>query len=129
MRFPDSHGEGIVMPTPGGLPKPGEHWRLRKRLPKSGGQWETITIDMIVVERGTGSFWPLRVRDIHTGEVRLWVDASYDFSQGWLTYVPPNPDNAFREWLDKYTDDNGAPYALEHELKSAWEAGRNYEKK
>lgn len=31
---------------------------------------------------------------------------------------------SFEEWLDKYTDENGAPYARDSELKDAFEAGR-----
>jgi hypothetical protein len=31
---------------------------------------------------------------------------------------------SFESWLDKYTDEHGAPYATTTELKAAWNASR-----
>jgi hypothetical protein len=61
----------------------GEVWRYRPVVP---GQ-PTQTYDVVVVARGTGSFWSLTVRHIDTGREALWVDASYFHHVGQLTFV------------------------------------------
>lgn len=72
------------MPTPTGLPKVGEVWELTLKLP---GQPSTSQ-KVVVVERGRGDYWSLRVFS-YSGGTRLWVDASYHFSRGDLKYVGP----------------------------------------
>lgn len=78
------------MPTAGGLPKPGETWRRTYKLPPD---WEPHTITFRVIQRGSGSYWSLRVEPLDPPpkfehEKRtLWVDASYWFSRGELEFV------------------------------------------
>ncbi len=72
------------MPTPTGLPKVGEVWERRFGYPNS----ETTPIRFVVLERGGGAYWPLRVYIAGKGRV-LWVDSAYWFSQGELKYVGP----------------------------------------
>lgn len=70
------------MPTPTGLPKPGEVWERTLRLPPD---WRPETVRFKVLARGTGSYWSLTV-DAGKGR-QMWVDASYWLSQGELRYV------------------------------------------
>lgn len=70
------------MPTPTGLPKAGEIWKLAIHVP---GQ-PIVPQFVVVIERGRGDYWSLRVGS-RKGERSLWVDASYYLRQGWLTYV------------------------------------------
>ena len=77
------------MPTPTGLPKVGEVWRLA--IPIPGRQ--PVVHQVVVIGRTPGEYWGLRVASRRTAEGpwerRLWVDASYHLHQGWLTYVGP----------------------------------------
>lgn len=65
------------MPTPTGLPKAGETWRMRR-----GSE----VVDVVVIKRGSGTYWSLTVRG-PDGRTRLWVDASYYVKVGELTYL------------------------------------------
>jgi hypothetical protein len=84
------------MPTPSGLPKVGEvwerHFRLPARNPDAKVRWEEHRIRFVVLERGTGTYWSLRVY-IPTApehhQTQLWVDASYWKQQGQLHYIGP----------------------------------------
>ena len=71
------------MPTPTGLPKPGEIWERRVKLPPD---WALQTFEVEVIERGTGAYWSLRVKE-PSGKISLWVDASYWASRGELVFV------------------------------------------
>lgn len=71
------------MPTPGGLPKAGEIWERTFKLPP---KWELTTFSFIVIERGRGEYWSLRVFMQGYGKM-LWVDASAWFKQGQLKYI------------------------------------------
>jgi hypothetical protein len=70
------------MPTPTGLPKKGEIWRLAIQIPGHPRQPKHV----IVLERGSGSYWSMRVAD-RSGNRTQWVDCAYWFKMGWLTYV------------------------------------------
>jgi hypothetical protein len=72
------------MPTPTGLPKVGEVWELREKLPPT---WEETRLRVVVLSRGSGSYWSLRVSDGSPDNRRLWVDASYYFNRGMLVYI------------------------------------------
>jgi hypothetical protein len=76
------------MPTPTGLPKSGERWRLTTRV-----HGKTEQHDVTVLERSGGTYWSLRVRSVETGREQLWVDASAWWSgvtgSHRLTYVQP----------------------------------------
>ena len=64
------------MPTPTGLPKVGEVWELTTKLPPD---WTPHTVRCVVLERGTGSYWSLRVfipKELPRNQRQLWVDAS-----------------------------------------------------
>lgn len=76
------------MPTPTGLPKVGEVWRHTQTLPKTdgSGEWETISVDVIIIERSGGSYWSARLQ-YPDGRVRLVVDVSYWHSKGEFTFV------------------------------------------
>jgi hypothetical protein len=80
------------MPTPTGLPKPGEVWRRTYSLPPD---WIPETVTFIVIRRGRGDYFALWVH-VHSvnGEPvapaqqqKLWVDAAYWHSRGELAYV------------------------------------------
>jgi hypothetical protein len=76
------------MPTPTGLPKAGEVWERRFRLPPD---WQLQTGRVTILERSGGSYWSVRVRlhkpEEHQPPVQLWVDASYWHSKGEFVYV------------------------------------------
>lgn len=85
------------MPTPSGLPKRGEVWERRFRLPEHG-VWHDYTMRFVVIERGTGSYWPLRIftpgirKDggelvPSRQQIQLCVDAAYWFGQRELHYI------------------------------------------
>jgi hypothetical protein len=74
------------MPTPGGLPKRGEIWTRTTRLPPD---WKPNVITFVVIERGKGFYWSLRVHIPRIPMTQLWVDASYWLKQGELKYVGP----------------------------------------
>lgn len=74
------------MPTASGLPKVGEVWERREKLPPD---WAEQVIRFRVTERGTGAYWALRVEILEPVQPprfrnQLWVDASYWFSRGEL---------------------------------------------
>ena len=73
------------MPTPTGLPKVGEVWDLFDKSPSTGWK-EKLAARVIVLERGSGSYWSLRIATAD-GKTRLWVDASYYFQQRMLRFV------------------------------------------
>jgi len=90
------------MPTPTGLPKPGEIWKRTFRLPGYGGDknWYTHEIKFKVLERGRGDYWSLRVEilEVKSGDPgddpgmprdrrQLWVDPANWFRLGQLTFV------------------------------------------
>lgn len=72
------------MPTPTGLPKPGEIWeRTIKRPPN----FRPESVQFIVLERrGSGSQWSLRVYLKNHGE-RTWVDAGFLFGSREFQYI------------------------------------------
>jgi hypothetical protein len=81
------------MPTPTGLPKPGEIWTLTVALPPD---WTPHVTTFKVLERGRGAYWSMRVSIIdHDGEPpnefhrspKLWVDCAYQMSRGQLKYI------------------------------------------
>jgi len=72
------------MPTPTGLPKAGEVWQRTHALPGR----EPVSFQFVVLARGGGSYWSLRVYVPGKGRV-LWVDPAYWFAQGQLAYVGP----------------------------------------
>lgn len=83
------------MPTPAGLPKVGEVWELRKRIPGK----PVVPHRVVIIERSAGSYWSVRVGWKEQGkwQRRLWVDASYHFQQQEFKYVAPAGDNVLRE--------------------------------
>jgi hypothetical protein len=77
-----------MMPTPGGLPKRGEVWESTRTLP---GQ-ETHTTRFVVLERGRGDYWSMRVFIPGKGPGKgkqLWVDPAYQMKMGELKYIGP----------------------------------------
>jgi hypothetical protein len=77
------------MPTPTGLPKVGEVWERTWSQPPA---WHPDTVRFVVLERGSGSYWSLRVYVANANpgnERQLWVDSSYWFSRGQLKYLEP----------------------------------------
>src|SRR5512145_2800630 len=89
VRQPIRLDQGDLMPTPGGLPKPGEIWRRTQTLPKAGTggrEWETTTVDVEIIERGSGQMWSVQVR-LPDGQVKLWTEMSYDWSRGNFTFL------------------------------------------
>jgi len=81
------------MPTPTGLPKPGEVWKRTSRLPPD---WTPHVTVFRVIERGRGDYWSMRVRVIEIdGEPpsayhdrpKLWVDCAYWMRCGELELV------------------------------------------
>lgn len=75
------------MPTPTGLPRVGEVWERTFRLPPEPGHKVQIQkIRFVVLERGTGSYWSLRVHTAN-GDDQLWTDASYWQRNGQLRYI------------------------------------------
>lgn len=74
------------MPTKvGGLPQRGEVWEWTMKLPPD---WNPQVSRFVVLERGSGQFWPLRVMYAN-GLRQLLVDASYAFTRGDLKYIGP----------------------------------------
>ncbi len=73
------------MPTPTGLPKVGEVWERTLKLPPD---WTPHVIRFVVLARGTGSYWSLRVYIPDKGR-ELWVDPAYQMKQGELKYIGP----------------------------------------
>lgn len=71
------------MPTPTGMPKVGEVWERTIKLPP---HWVPHTIRVVVLERGKGDYWSLRVYTA-AGLRQLWVDASYWLMKGELKYI------------------------------------------
>lgn len=80
------------MPTPTGLPKVGEVWELITKLPP---KWEPITVRCVVLERGRGDYWSLRVfipKERPGNKRQLWVDAAawlHGGSGRQLKYIGP----------------------------------------
>jgi hypothetical protein len=75
------------VPTPTGLPKVGEIWERRFRLPPD---WEEEVIRFVVLERSAGDYWSLRVYAQGQGR-RFWVDPAYWHSRGELRYIKDAP--------------------------------------
>jgi hypothetical protein len=73
------------MPTPTGLPKVGEVWEQTVSLPPD---WNPHITRFVVLERGRGDYWSLRVFIPGKGR-QLWVDATYHFKNGGLKYIGP----------------------------------------
>lgn len=73
------------MPTPTGLPKAGEVWERQPFDTRLEPQ------RFVVLKRGTGSYWSLRVAYRKDGRyVRdLWVDPAYALSRGMLKFIGP----------------------------------------
>lgn len=83
------------MPTPTGLPKTGEVWELRVKLP--GREVEPQRI--VVLSRSRGDYWALRVATRKGGRwsTHLWVDATAHLKYGWLRYIGDAGPNTRRE--------------------------------
>jgi hypothetical protein len=77
------------MPTPTGLPKVGEVWELEVKVPGR----ESKPIRVVVLERGRGDYWSLRVYDPRKNERVLWVDPAYWLQMRWLKYIGPAGPN------------------------------------
>jgi hypothetical protein len=79
------------MPTPTGLPKVGEVWERTFKLPPD---WKPNVIRFVVLERGRGEYWSLRVYVPKARNViQSWVDPAYWFQRGELKYIgPAGPD-------------------------------------
>lgn len=73
------------MPTPTGLPKAGEVWEWTRKSPPD---WKPITVRFVVLQRGTGSYWSLRVYVPGKGK-QLWVDPANGLRLGELKYIGP----------------------------------------
>ena len=75
------------MPTPTGLPKVGEVWELTRRIPGS----PVTPLRFIVLERGRGDYWAMRVAIREGDHYRktLWVDNAFSMKMGWLAYIGP----------------------------------------
>lgn len=71
------------MPTATGLPKVGEVWERTTKLPPD---WKPQTLRFVVLQRGRGDYWSLRVYVPRVGE-QLWVDPAYWFKLGELKYI------------------------------------------
>lgn len=81
------------MPTRAkGLPIAGEIWERRTTI-----EDETIVTRFVVLERGGGDYWSLRVHVVGVGEI-FWVDSAYWFSKGQLRYVG-SADPVYRKKL------------------------------
>ena len=78
------------MPTPSGLPKTGEVWERTLKLPPD---WLPHVTRFVVIERGRGDYWPLRVWTPTRGVVLL-VDMSYALQRGELRFLGPASDRA-----------------------------------
>ena len=81
------------MPTPGGLPKPGEVWKRTSKLPPD---WKPHVTVFKVLERGRGDYWSMRVNvlsingatPVYNKDRQLWVDCAYWVSKGELEFLP-----------------------------------------
>lgn len=71
------------MPTPTGLPRVGEIWDLEIIIPDRPRKAQRV----VVMERGRGDYWSLRVWDPAKNERLLWVAPAYWLRVGWLKYV------------------------------------------
>jgi hypothetical protein len=76
------------MPTPTGLPKVGEVWKLDVTRPGCPSEARNY----VILERTPGDLWSVRIG--RPGEKYLWItSASWYLRQGWLTYQgPARPD-------------------------------------
>lgn len=80
------------MPTPTGLPKPGEVWAKTTRLPPD---WKPHVTVFKVKSRGRGEYWSMHVEiltmDGESPSVHFrhqhWVDCAYWMSKGELEFV------------------------------------------
>lgn len=78
------------MPTPGGLPQVGEVWTRTWKLPPD---WVEHTQHFVVIQRGRGDYWSLRVGVVTERdgqkfiETKLWVDPADWFRRGELKYT------------------------------------------
>jgi hypothetical protein len=73
------------MPTATGLPQVGEVWERTIKLPPD---WTPHVTRCVVLERGRGDYWSLRVYVPGQGTL-LWVDPAYWLAHGDLAYVGP----------------------------------------
>jgi hypothetical protein len=73
------------MPTPTGLPRVGEVWERTIKLPPD---WAPHVTRFVVLERGRGDYWSMRVYVPGKGS-SLWVDPAYDMQMGHLKYIGP----------------------------------------
>ena len=73
------------MPTPTGLPKVGEVWERTVKLPPD---WTPHTTRFVVLERGGGNYWSMRVYVPGKGRDR-WVNPAYAMKMGQLKYIGP----------------------------------------
>lgn len=71
------------MPTPTGLPKVGEIWERTTKLPPD---WRPQTIRFLVLERGRGELWSMKVYIPKRGTM-LWPEASYFMHVQELSYI------------------------------------------
>jgi hypothetical protein len=78
------------VPTPTGLPKTGEVWERTWRQPPD---WQPQSMRFVVLNRGKGDYWSLRVAISQgPGKPYLrehWVDPAYAFSRNQLKYIGP----------------------------------------
>jgi hypothetical protein len=91
------------MPTPTGLPKPGEIWEKRTKLPEPGGGdrvWKEYVTRFQVISRSRGDYWAMHVKVLSGGGIeervttmgeraRLqhWVDCAWWMRNGELHYI------------------------------------------
>jgi hypothetical protein len=73
------------MPTPTGLPKVGEVWESTRKLPPD---WTPHVTRFVVLERGRGDYWSMRVYIPGQGK-KLWLDPAYQMMMGGLKYIGP----------------------------------------
>jgi hypothetical protein len=73
------------MPTPGGLPRAGEVWEATRKLPPD---YKPNVTRFVVISRGTGSYWSMRVYT-STGVRRLMLDGAWMLKRGELKFVGP----------------------------------------
>jgi hypothetical protein len=60
-------------------------WERTTKLPPD---WKQQKVRFVVLERGRGDYWSLRVHIPNLGK-KLWVDAAYYMQQGELAYIGP----------------------------------------
>jgi len=73
------------MPTPTGLPKVGEVWEQTRCL---SPDWKPSVTRFVVLERGLGQRWSLRVYVPGHGR-KLWVNGAAWLARGQLRYIGP----------------------------------------